>query len=83
MAVSVKHLSVYDELIELIANKSISSQILNFKPSPKIQKRINNLLEKNRSGNLSSEEKSELDEFEHLEHIFRLAKSRLRQKLNL
>jgi len=73
--------TAYDELLDLLAETSLAQRILDFKASPETQARIDRLLEKNRNGELSLEESSELDEFERLEHLVRMLKARVRQNL--
>jgi hypothetical protein len=73
--------AAYDEMVDLFADPAMAERILNFHPSPAMQTRIEELLEKNREGKLSSEEAAELDEVERLEHFMRLIKARIRQKL--
>ena len=73
--------AAYDEMVDLFADPAVAERILNFHPSPAMQARIEELLEKNRQGSLSSEEQVELDEVERLEHFMRLIKARIRQKL--
>jgi hypothetical protein len=73
--------AAYDELVDLFADTAVAERILAFHPSPAMQARIEELLEKNRRGKLTAEEKTELDEVERLEHLMRLIKARVRQKL--
>lgn len=71
----------YDEIVDLFAEPAVAERILAFHPSPAMQVRIEELLEKNRAGTLSTDERAELDEVERLEHFMRLIKARVRQKL--
>lgn len=73
--------AAYDELVDLFADPAVAERILTFHPSPAMQARIEELLEKNRQGTLTPEEQAELDEVERLEHFMRLIKARVRQKL--
>ena len=73
--------AAYDELIDLFADLAVADRILAFYPSPVMQARVETLLEKNRQGTLTAEEQAELDEVERLEHLMRLIKARVRQKL--
>jgi len=73
--------AAYDELVDLFADPAVAERILTFHPSPAMQTRIEELLERNREGVLTSEEQAELDEVERLEHFMRLIKARVRQKL--
>ena len=73
--------AAYDELVELFADPAVAERILAFHPSPAMQARIEELLEKNRQETLAPEEQAELDEVERIEHFMRLIKARIRQKL--
>jgi hypothetical protein len=53
---------------------------LSFRLSPQRQAQLDNLLERNRQGLLTPDERGELEEFERLEHLGRMLKARLRQK---
>ncbi len=74
--------AAYDEIVDLFADPAVANRILSFHPSPATQARIEELLEKNRQGQLTSQEQVELDEVERLEHFVRLIKARVRQKLS-
>ena len=74
------HIKAYDEIIELFANGTSPQQIVSFKPSLESKKRVQELLQKNKSGSLTSEEEAELDDFGQIEHLMRLVKARARQK---
>ena len=73
--------AAYDEIVDLFAEPAIAERLLSFHPSPAMQERVEVLLEKNRNGTLTTDEQAELDEIERLEHLMRLVKARLRQKL--
>ncbi len=78
---TIQKIAIYDELVEVLAECSNPQQILSFRLSSERQARLAMLLEKNRSGNLTESESAELGEYEHVEHLFRLFKARIRQKL--
>jgi hypothetical protein len=69
---------VYEELIDFIASGSTSSEVAKFTPSKKAREQVWELLRRAKSGNLSIEEKAELDHYLHIEHIMRLAKAKAR-----
>ena len=70
----------FDEIIDFLIG-DVPDRILSFHPSDKTQKRIELLLQKKHSNDLSIKEKSELEYYLMLEHIIRLAKARaLKQK---
>jgi len=81
--VAITRLSAYDEVVDFLTSEPTPNQIIAFKPSEVVQERINYLLETNRNGTLTSDEQSELDEFEQIEHLMRRLKIRTRTKLQL
>jgi adenylate cyclase len=81
MALPNESLTAYDELLELLTEKPSAQRIRHFRASAAIQDCIDDLLEKNRRGTLSPEELNELEEFERVEHLVRMLKARVRQKL--
>lgn len=70
-----------DSVVEFLASSSKPEDILAYKLPVDLQERASYLLEQNREGLISPEEKEELDQFVFLEHIFRLAKARARTQL--
>ena len=71
----------YDEIINFIASGPSPLAIISFRPSEKTRQRVLDLLYNEKNTSLSVEEKSELDHYLILEHIFRLAKVRARQNV--
>jgi hypothetical protein len=55
--------------------------VIAFRPSETTQQRIRDLLEANRQGMLTAEQRRELDEFAQAEHFVRMLKVKARQKL--
>ena len=72
----------YDEVIEFIAAGLTTSTVASFQASPKVRRRVGELIRREKTEGLSAEEKSELDHYAQLEHIMRMAKSRARQRLS-
>ena len=72
---------VYIEIIDFIAAGTTPDAVAHFHPSPEAQRRVADLVEREKVGGLSPEEKAELDHFVELEHILRMAKARARQIL--
>jgi hypothetical protein len=72
---------VYLEFIDFIAAGTTPEQIIAFRPSPKAQQRVEELIAREKDDHLSPDEQSELDYFFQLEHIFRVAKARAEQIL--
>ena len=56
--------------------------VSDFHPSPEGQQRLADLMEREKAGNLSPQEKAELEHFMELEHIPRMGKARARQILS-
>jgi len=73
---------VYLDLIDFIAAGTTPEAVANFYPPPDAQQRLAALIEREKVGGLSAEEKAELDHFMELEHILRMAKARARQILS-
>jgi hypothetical protein len=67
---------VYMELVDFVARGSTAEQVAKFRPSPEAQKRVAELLERQRESRLTNEEAAELDGFVQLEHILGLAKAK-------
>ena len=72
----------YFEIIEFIAAGTTPEAVAQFRPSPEAQLRVADLVQREKEGALSSEEKAELGHFLELEHILRMAKARSRQMLS-
>jgi hypothetical protein len=68
-------------VLELLATLPNPSEILDLRPSEQLQKRVDQLLEKSRSGSLSPSEESEWDRYEYIEHLVRLAKAAAQSKI--
>lgn len=69
---------IFEEIASLFASAPTPQQILEFRPSDRTSKRASELLELNRSGNLSKQSIAELDQFEQAELLMRLVKARIR-----
>ncbi len=70
----------FEEIANFIAGIS-PAQVIGFRPSPAVQQRLSDLLEKERESLLSADEKAELDDYLLLEHLMRLAKASARKNL--
>ncbi len=71
----------YFEIIDFIAAGTTPEAVADFRPSREAQQRVADLIEREKEGRLSPEEKAELEHFLELEHILRMAKARARQIL--
>lgn len=70
-----------DSLVTLLTSSPKPEDVLDFKLPLGLQERASLLLELNREGIISEEEKEELDQFVFIEHIFRMAKARARMQM--
>ena len=73
--------ALYLEIIDFIAAGTTPESVIRFRPSPESHKRVEELIEREKREDLSSEERAELDHFIELEHIMRMAKAKARQIL--
>ncbi len=71
----------YEEVIDFIAAGTTPQNVIDFRPSDVAQARVEDLLAREKDGEISDAEKSELDHFLQLEHLMRLAKARARDFL--
>jgi hypothetical protein len=71
----------YLEIIDFIAAGATSQDVAQFRPSPEAQKRVDDLIEREKECGLSPDEKAELDHCMELEHILRMAKAKARHLL--
>jgi len=69
------------DVLELLASLPAPEAILDLRPSERLQHRIDELLEKNRTGGLSDQEEVEWERYEYLEHLVRMAKARAQVKI--
>jgi hypothetical protein len=63
------------QIVELLASQPSPEVILAIRPTPALQTRMSELLDRNKSGTLSRSEEVELDRYLLLEHWVRLAKA--------
>lgn len=73
--------SAVDEIVNFIASAN-PSRVLEFKASEATRKRVFDLIDKSKSGDLSEKEQAELEHYFLLEHLMRLAKIRAYQMLH-
>ena len=71
----------YEEIVDFIASGPSSREVVEFEPSEEAQERLRELMDRKKDGELTAEERSELDHFLQLEHLMRLAKARARERL--
>ena len=69
---------IYLELVDFLAGGSTPEEVANFRPSEDAQRRVSELIGRERQSCLSVEESAELAHFLELEHILRMAKAKAR-----
>ena len=67
---------VYLEIIDFIAAGTTPETVVSYRPSAEVQRRVAELLAREKGDSLTPEERAELDHFVELEHILRMAKAR-------
>lgn len=67
---------VFDDLLDFLVEKATPKEILAFKPSDSAQQRADELTEKNKSGQLSAEERNELEQMLKLDLLVTVLKAR-------
>ena len=78
-----EELAVGDEnaIVELLASQPSPKQIIALRPSPELQSRASELLEKGKTQVLTRQEERELERYLMLEHLLRLAKAHAHRRL--
>jgi GTP-dependent phosphoenolpyruvate carboxykinase len=71
----------YEEIIDFIAAGTTPSGLVAFQPSEEAKTRVADLIHREKTTGLSSEETAELNHYLQLEHLMRLAKARARTYL--
>jgi hypothetical protein len=71
----------YEELVDFLAGGTTPSSLVAFRPSEATRDRVADLIHREQTAGLSSEETEELNHYLHLEYVMRLAKARARQRL--
>jgi len=72
----------YEEIVEFIAAGSSPRSVIAFRPSEATRARVAELLSREKTGGLTTDEASELEHYLQLEHIMRLAKARAQRILS-
>jgi hypothetical protein len=67
---------VYRYILEFLASGPTPEALMAFGPTPEMQARVNELLEKNRAGRLAPKENQELEEYVRVDHLLTLLKAR-------
>ena len=67
-----------EEIIDLLAQ---APNVLEFHPSERARKRVWDLIDREKRGELTENEKSELEHYAQIEHVMRLVKATARKRL--
>ncbi|MGH9835768.1 MAG: hypothetical protein ACREBD_17495 [Blastocatellia bacterium] len=73
---------IYQEIINFLAASPTLEQVVDFKISEAAQERLEDLLDKNREGELTEEERTELDRYFQYRHVMILLKASARRAIN-
>jgi hypothetical protein len=77
----MRQLRAYEEVVDFIAAGSTPGKVIAFRPSEATQERVADLVNREKTESLSTEERSELEHYLQLEHLMRLAKARAKRHL--
>lgn len=66
----------YEEIVNFIAAGTTSDEVAHFTASQEVKDRVAYLIQREKMGQITPNETSELDHFMKLEHLMRLAKAR-------
>lgn len=69
----------YAEVVDFLAAGTTPKNLVAFRPSESARDRVRDLVRREKSVGLDSDEQSELDQYLHLEHLMRLAKARAKR----
>jgi hypothetical protein len=70
---------VYEEIVDFIAGGSTPGDVAAWTPSQAARDRVAELVEGDKTGELSPDQRAELNHYLELEHLMRLAKARARR----
>lgn len=65
----------YRYILEFLVSRPSPDAVLNFAPTPEMQARVEELLERDRSGQLTPLESAELDEYVRIDHLITMLKA--------
>lgn len=72
---------LFDEITDFLASAPTAEQIIAYKPSDILDQRLHELLHKNSSEQLTTEERKELDEFLRINHLLTVVTAKAQLKL--
>lgn len=74
-------MKAYEEIVEFIARGTTPNNVAAFRPSEETKERVAELIQREKTSGITSEEEAELNHYLQLEHLMRLAKARARQHI--
>ncbi|MHB8627484.1 MAG: hypothetical protein ACYDBJ_22320 [Aggregatilineales bacterium] len=72
---------LFDDVTDFLASAPTVEQLIDYKPPEALDRRLHDLLDKNEQGNLTAEERGELDEFLRVNHLLNMVVLKARLKL--
>lgn len=81
MTTLVKNTKIYDEFLDFIAQGTTSEQLTQFQFSTSTKEQIEDLVYRAKNGELTQEDKKELDELLLIEHLIMITKAKAYQYL--
>ena len=66
---------VYRHILEFLISRPSPEALLSFAPTPEMQSRVDELLERDRIGHLTPAEAAELDEYVRIDHLITMIKA--------
>jgi hypothetical protein len=73
--------TVKDVVTDFLSSAPTLNEIAAYRLPEELQERAHELLEKNRIGSLSDEERAEMEEFRQIDHLLTLVKAKARLRL--
>lgn len=73
--------TIKDVVTDFLGAAPSLDEIAGYRLPQELQERAHVLLEKNRAGSLSDDERSEMDEFRQIDHLLTLVKAKAKLKL--
>ncbi len=70
-----------DVVTDFLGSAPTLEEIAAYRLPAELQTRAHELLEKNRAGNLSADERAEMEEFRQIDHLLTLVKAKAKLKL--
>lgn len=70
--------TIFDEVTDFLARAPGPEAIIEYRPSDVLATRVQELMERNRSGSLTADEQAEMDEFLRMEHFMTMLKLKAR-----